>query len=240
MKTIDHYAGAEYGSRAALFERERVARDLVRPLLQSGMRLLDIGCGDGMFLTSLQSLASDLELHGVDYSADRLAQTKSKDLHLKQCDLHDGIPFDADAFDLIYCGEVIEHLWDPDALVKEMARVLRPGGSLVLTTPNLCAWYNRWLFLFGIQPIFIESSTVDGSIGTGPLRHLKKQSRPVGHVRIFNRAAVVDLLHAYGFRVSSVRGASFERLPPPMRQLDRQLARLSSFASNLVIQAQRI
>ena len=53
---------------------------------------------------------------------------------------------------------MIEHLYNPDHMLEECRRVLKPGGLLIISTPNLQAWYNRILFLFGVQPIFYEVS----------------------------------------------------------------------------------
>ncbi len=63
--------------------------------------------------------------------------------------MEEGIPYPDDSFDVVSAGEVIEHIYDPDRLLAETRRVLRPGGHVVLTTPNLQAWYNRALFVAG-------------------------------------------------------------------------------------------
>ena len=55
-------------------------------------------------------------------------------------------------------SELIEHLVDTDSAVDEVRRVLRPGGVLLLSTPNLAAWFNRGLVGLGIQPVFSEVS----------------------------------------------------------------------------------
>ncbi len=239
MSTIDYYSGQGYGKREDLLDRERIALRLLADHLHDGTRVLDVGCGDGMFLDALDREHRGLDLHGLDFSIDRLAQAKNDRLQLKQCDISQGLPIEGASFDVVYSGEVVEHLFDPDAYIREIARVLKRGGRLLLTTPNLAAWYNRGLLLFGVQPLFIESSTVDSAIGTGILKRMKKQSRPVGHVRIFNLDAVRDLLEAYGFRIVTVSGASFERFPNALRSFDRAVARVPSLASNLIVLAEK-
>ncbi|MEJ8669191.1 class I SAM-dependent methyltransferase [Streptomyces sp. MS1.AVA.1] len=69
-----------------------------------------------------------------------------------------GLPFRTGSADAVLFSEVIEHLVDPDAALDEIRRVLRPGGHLMLSTPNLAAWYNRALLLAGVQPVFSEVS----------------------------------------------------------------------------------
>uniref|UniRef100_E6Q525 Methyltransferase type 11 domain-containing protein n=1 Tax=mine drainage metagenome TaxID=410659 RepID=E6Q525_9ZZZZ len=73
-------------------------------------------------------------------------------------DVSSRLPFDDACFDVAIFGEVIEHLVDPDAALQEISRVLRPGGYLVLTTPNLACWFNRIVLVIGVQPIFTETS----------------------------------------------------------------------------------
>ena len=109
-------------------------------------------------------------------------------------------------------SEVIEHLVDTDSAVEEAHRVLRPGGSLLLSTPNLAAWYNRGLLALGIQPVFSEVSlrSVFGRPG----------SQVAGHLHMFTRRALVEFLAAYGLECVQVAGARYHDVPavaPPAR-----------------------
>jgi SAM-dependent methyltransferase len=135
----------------------------------------------------------------------------------------------------VYAAEVIEHLTDPDLLVDECARVLRPGGKLLLTTPNLHAWYNRLLFPLGIQPIFYETSSRSTAVGSGPLRPFKHDALPVGHLRVFHRRALLDLVGRAGFAPDLIRGARFHAVPRPLAWLDALLCRRPTLASILVL-----
>jgi SAM-dependent methyltransferase len=67
-------------------------------------------------------------------------------------DISAGLPFRAGSLDGILAGEVIEHLFDPGRLLRECHRVLRPGGLLVVTTPNLATAQDRLRFLAGRAP----------------------------------------------------------------------------------------
>src|SRR6185369_10631714 len=95
---------------------------------------------------------------GIDYSTYLLDRAAHLPYEFKQCDLGVGIPLADESVDIVHAAEVIEHLVNPDLLLTEAARVLRPGGHAVITTPNLHAWYNRVIFLAGIQPVFYETS----------------------------------------------------------------------------------
>jgi 2-polyprenyl-3-methyl-5-hydroxy-6-metoxy-1,4-benzoquinol methylase len=73
-----------------------------------------------------------------------------------QVDANQRLPFGDGEFDLIWCSEVIEHLQDPAFALSELRRVTKPGGLLVLTTPNSYAWLFRFVALFGFTPQRIQ------------------------------------------------------------------------------------
>jgi 2-polyprenyl-3-methyl-5-hydroxy-6-metoxy-1,4-benzoquinol methylase len=71
-------------------------------------------------------------------------------------DANQRLPFDDAAFDLVWCSEVIEHLEDPAFALGELRRVTKPGGLLLLTTPNSYAWLFRLVAVFGLTPQRIQ------------------------------------------------------------------------------------
>jgi SAM-dependent methyltransferase len=204
-----------------------------------------VGCGDGAFLHHLAGHLAGrageerVSYVGVDYSRYQLDKAARLGYEFHQCDLGEGIPLPPASVDLVHAAEVIEHLYDPDLLVEECARVLRPGGHLVVSTPNLQAWYNRALFLAGIQPVFHETSSRSTEVGAGGMRRFKRDTRPVGHLRLFNRRALVDLLRREGFELVVVRGARFHAVPAAIGWLDGAFCHLPSLASILVVLARK-
>jgi SAM-dependent methyltransferase len=245
VRLIDHYDAQGWGDEAGsvLLPRQRVAQDLIRhALARTGSpapRLLDIGCGDGAFLASLAAGRPELSYVGVDYSEYQLAKAARLPFEFRQCDLGEGIPLPDGSIDVAHAAEVIEHLYNPDLLVEECARVLRSGGYLVVSTPNLHAWYNRALFLAGVQPVFHETSSRSTEVGAGALRRLKRDTRPVGHLRLFNRRALTDLLRREGFEPLLVRGARFHGVPAALEWLDAAFCGRPSLASILVVLARK-
>ena len=245
MPVHDYYDASAWeigGERTALQEREVVSLDLIERLGRIGAAL-DIGCGDGLFMHALrarfEAAGHETDMWGVDYSDYKTSRAASAGLQVKQCDLDQGLPFDDGSFDLVYAAELIEHLFNPDLLLEECRRVLRPGGRLLVTTPNLQAWYNRVLFPLGIKPIFYEMSTRSTTVGSGPLGRFMKGEIPVGHVHLFNRAGLYDILRSEGFVVRIATGAGFPGLPRFAWRLDRAFNRFPSLASNIVVVAER-
>ena len=112
-----------------------------------------------------------------------------------------------------------------------MRRILRPGGVLLLSTPNLAAWFNRGLVGLGVQPVFSEVS-LRGIYG-------RPGQQVVGHLRLFTRRALVEFLTARGFACERVCGAPYHEVPRPLRPLDRALRPWPSAASILLVQARR-
>ncbi len=105
-------------------------------------RALDVGCRDGYF--------SEL-LKRKGYSVISI-DIEPKYKYAKVIDANKPLPFPSGTFDLIWCSEVIEHLKNPLFSLAEFRRVLKPGGRIIITTPNSGCWIYRLLSLFGIPP----------------------------------------------------------------------------------------
>jgi ubiquinone/menaquinone biosynthesis C-methylase UbiE len=167
---------------------------------------------------------------GLDWSANALRQARGRGLTVARASVT-RLPVADGAADVVIMSELIEHLVDPDGAVAEVRRVLRPGGSLLLSTPNLAAWYNRGLLAVGIQPVFSEVS-LRGVFG-----------RPghvvAGHLRLFTRRALTGFLTASGFRCVTVTGARYHDVPRPLGPLDRAFCRWPSAASVLLVHAKK-
>jgi SAM-dependent methyltransferase len=96
-------------------------------------RALDLGCGDGRLTAELD--ASELTAADVSPLALERARAHLPDARLVELKPDAGLPFGDGSFDLVLCAETIEHVRDVQLLLSEIRRVLRPGGTLALTTP---------------------------------------------------------------------------------------------------------
>ena len=94
---------------------------------------LDLGCGDGRLTRELRAE----RLTGADVSAVALRRARSRVRGAELVELapDEPLPFADGSFDLVLCAETLEHVRDVQLLLSEVRRVLRPGGTLALTTP---------------------------------------------------------------------------------------------------------
>ncbi len=107
--------------------------------VRSGERVLDVGCGTGQFLRRLADRASGAQLHGMDAASGmlRIARKRvARSAMLCEADLEAGLPYEASSMDAIACMQVLYTARDPDQLLRELRRVLRPMGRLVLVNPH--------------------------------------------------------------------------------------------------------
>jgi SAM-dependent methyltransferase len=121
---------------------QKLARFLFdRYKIQKGAKLLDIGCGRGEFLKGF--IECGVSGYAVDQSSAALQYCPAAEL--KICDIeNDGIPYPENHFDVVYSKSVIEHFHYPERLVREMLRVLKPGGLAITMCP---AWeYNYRIY----------------------------------------------------------------------------------------------
>jgi 2-polyprenyl-6-hydroxyphenyl methylase/3-demethylubiquinone-9 3-methyltransferase len=112
----------------------------IPPPPRPGARLLDVACGGGLLAAHLRR--GEYQHVGVDLSAAALAQAASHGLTVSQADVC-ALPFADATFDVVVAGEIFEHVSDPAALLGQVCRVLRPGGTLVLDT-IADTWWGRF------------------------------------------------------------------------------------------------
>jgi ubiquinone/menaquinone biosynthesis C-methylase UbiE len=96
------------------------------------LKILDLGCGTGMYFQTLANKSNIV--YGLDYSLASVERAKEKGyVEVKQGDIQ-SLPYPDNSFDFVFCTEVLEHILEYDLALKEIFRVLRPNGVLLLTT----------------------------------------------------------------------------------------------------------
>jgi ubiquinone/menaquinone biosynthesis C-methylase UbiE len=136
----------EVGSYSYIESRMERALDKIGYFIQNGIdfkpneKILEAGCGDGLILLGLLRFVN-IEGYGLDFS--EVAKKRAQSL-MKQEKRHfdykignvESLPYEDNFFDKIISLGVIEHFHDPKSSINEMYRTLKPGGTLILMTPN--------------------------------------------------------------------------------------------------------
>lgn len=127
---------------AGLFARLAPAARIpeVIPRIEDGT-VLDIGCGNGEYLLRLRSIGWNCK--GVEFNEKAVAICRQHGLDIFHGDLKSA-NFESGSFDFVTAHHLLEHVPDPHALVGEIARILKPGGTLLIRTPNSNALGRAW------------------------------------------------------------------------------------------------
>lgn len=199
-----------------------------------GRRLLDVGCFDG-FVAELFTRRG-WRVTGVDASPGAVAIAKTRCEEAVVSEIGRGpLPFPDASMDAVFAGEVLEHLFYTEDFLEEMRRLLKPGGFLVLSTPNLANWANRICLLFGWQPFFTEIGARPSQAGN-PLRGV---TEPAGHIRVFTASSLLHLLRTTGWTDLRLSGADLMQ-KRGVAAVDRFLSRrFPTLASDLIVKARK-
>jgi 2-polyprenyl-3-methyl-5-hydroxy-6-metoxy-1,4-benzoquinol methylase len=120
--------------------------------LQGRKKILDVGCADGSILAPF---AKTHELHGVDISEGLIAKACKAGVIGVVHDLETkALPYADKTFDVVFSGETIEHHVDTDWMLSELNRVLKPGGTLILTFPNIRTALSLGMMLLDMPPMY--------------------------------------------------------------------------------------
>lgn len=186
---------------------KRRARRIIEELNpRDGDRILDVGCGDGYYLHLLSSLGLKLKLTGVDFDPNALQSArrnlKGKRIHLVYADLMKKLPFPDNCFDKIVMSEVCEHLPDDVKGLKEVHRILKPGGKLLLTVP--CHSYP---FLW--DPVnWVLEHLFNTHIKSGFWAGIWNQ-----HIRLYSLSQINSVLKLAGFVIEQSEAQTFWCVP---------------------------
>jgi SAM-dependent methyltransferase len=194
-------------------------------------RLLDVGCGKGAYLDTL-SLRSSM-LVGIDSAGERLVTARSRrthpNIHLAQMEAEQ-LAFADGSFDAATMIETLEHLADGVAAIREVARLLRPGGMLLISVPNR-------LFPFETHPVRVGDRLYGSRWGTAvPLIPLLPHSirRHFATARPYSVWDLCGLVAAGGFVVHNVDylmpGLDPRERDQASMPLARRLRRLGAWA----------
>jgi ubiquinone/menaquinone biosynthesis C-methylase UbiE len=170
-------------------DRFAVRRDWLLARVHTGERVLDLGCGAGEFTAALH--AHGAHPLGLDVVAEplRRARERHPELEFHQGTIDGPLVLDDNAFDVVWAGEVIEHVVDVVGWLSEVRRVLPSGGRLLLTTPDH-------------PPALLRALADD------PEAFAAHFNPRADHLRFFNAPMLEELLDDLGFEDVDVHSDS--------------------------------
>lgn len=196
-------------ARTSLLDDLKRPPDRIRfcfPADLSGKRILDVGCGPGI---QMQFLTESNEVYGIDISSPALELAAEQGLITHRLDVEEqGIPFPDEYFDIVACTDLLEHLFDPQFVLREIRRVLRQDGYAVLAVPNHFFWYMRLRILLG------------GNLVLPWHKHAETSEEwNYVHIRFFTLYGFEQLVTSTGFSISErfydVMAVARPRVLPP-------------------------
>ena len=202
-------------------KRERNVLDLCD--VKRNASYLDCGFSDGNLTLKVSGKIETKKIYGIDVDPNYLRMAKKKGINALYGNLNEKLPFKNETFDVITAIEVIEHLHNTDMFVKELFRICKKGGHVIIGTENLASWHNIFALILGFQPSTGPWISDFYSIGFYPLRqkHIeilkkKKQLSLVDkhasedkHINVMTRDALRKLCVAYGFTIEGEKTSGF-------------------------------
>jgi 2-polyprenyl-3-methyl-5-hydroxy-6-metoxy-1,4-benzoquinol methylase len=151
----------------------------------SGHRVLDVGCSSGYLSAPVAANGNTVIGLELDPDAAREAERFCERVLVGDVTTME-LPFEPGSFDVVLLGDVIEHLREPVTALARLRPLLRPGGKLVLSTPNVANWAIRASLLAGRWD-YTDRGLLDRT-----------------HVHLFTRRSLVGTVEAAGYRVAEV------------------------------------
>ena len=168
-----------------LNERRHRAHAKLLEAVGTGNRVLDVGCSSGYLARPLSERGNTIFGLELDPVAAHAAEEFCELVLVGDVETMD-LPLEPGSFDVVLGGDVIEHLRDPAATLARLRPLLRPGGRVVLSTPNVANWAIRLSLLSG-RWRYTDRGILDRS-----------------HTHLFTRATLAETLERAGYRVERI------------------------------------
>jgi len=159
----------------------------------SGEKVLDIPAGNGLLSVALKE-------NGFNVTSADLNQERPD---FDYVDMSKPFPYQDNEFDIVVCLEGIEHVLNPTLLAKELIRVCKSGGKIIVSTPNIMNFYSRLQFLF--TGSFFQFSPMDITSAS------EKENKDMGHISPLTYWQLRYLFETYGTALNRIEGDKIKR-----------------------------
>ncbi len=149
-------------------------------------KVLDIPSGSGSFTQRL--LSKNINVYSGDIENIMMVENK----HFNQADMNHTLPYEDNFFSAVVCIDGIEHLERPFDFIRECYRITKPGGRVIISTPNINALRSRWRWFW----------TGHHNKCKAPLNENKPT--PLHHINMMSYQSLRYILHTSGFRINKV------------------------------------
>lgn len=193
---------------------------VIPPLFERGEKVLDLASGNsivGQYLVN----SKKCQVSAIDFSPAAVRDAQKRGVKAIVGSVEEKLPFKSNTFDVVFWGDNIEHVLYPAKIMHEIYRVLKPGGRVILSTPNQAYWRYRLYMLIN-----------------GALPRTEGEDNPPWewtHIRFFNRSILQQLFSTTSFKELKFIGVS-------RRRIDRLFLPLSPelFGMIAVVVAQKL
>ena len=200
-----------------------------------GGRMLDIGSHEGEFTQEIAERLGTSDVHCVELIEAHMGALRRLGYDVVEADVDEGLPFGDGAFDVVTANQVIEHVRRTDTFLREVRRVLAPGGIACLSTNNLASWHTVGSLVLGYQPMpaHVSDEVIVGN-PLDPLRGRAHQDLGRTHLRLFTARALAELCAHHGLEPITLRTVGYYPLPPVLaRAATRVDGRHGAFLTGL-------
>lgn len=219
---IENYFKTLY--QRTMREAYNLASNEIIRSLQDGGECLDCGANTGGWFNNLSNeiALSKKQYYGIEWNQDCVLSAQNKDINITQGNLNQNLPYIDNKFTCIFALSVLEHLLNGCLFLKESHRCLKPGGKLIILTPNISTFFTAALILAGKMPSSGPHPDSNALLKDEELFKVSSQQiisdaesdNPVHrHLVVFSYLVLKKYLNLIGF--SKVTGHGFGLYPFP-------------------------
>jgi SAM-dependent methyltransferase len=199
--------------------------------------ICDLGCHDGSWTVEVINRARPERTFGIEIVEASAMEARSRGIRVLIADLSRPFPLGDAMLDLVHANQVIEHVADIDRFLSEIRRVLRVGGTAIISTENASSWHNIAASVLGWQMFSLTNVSSRASGLGNPLaihRHIEPKLASWTHKTVFSYRGLLEVMKLHDLRPVRVLGAGYYPLPARLGRLDTRHAHF------LTVKAKRV